>query len=256
MPRRFRLPEGMLRRLLLAAGILFPFILYASARAIPQTRPRILGLEAQIARITTRGAEAFHYIFLNKEFEENELVLCKEERRAFTEEIATLRASDVGPVRMLPIQVIARSYAGDDQKVLVWKEEGDPFVVGEGVGTGKILLGIIAEAKNDLAVVEMLTHSESAIPGMVSGKENTVGILSGTGGSWMEFSYVPKGSDISVGDTIVTSGLGGSVTRGLVLGTVREIIDADPSPFYRIKVEPAIYSDTWWEAEVFHLPSL
>lgn len=256
MPRRFRLPEGMLRRLLLAAGILFPFALYTFLRAVPQTRPSVLAFEAQTARITTRAGEAFRYVFLRKDFEENELTLCQEERRALTEELATLRASNVGPMRILPVQVIARSYAGDDHKVLIWKEEGDPFVVGEGVGTGKILLGIIVEAKNDLAVVRTLTHSESAIPAMVSGKEETVGILSGTTGAWMEFSYVPKGSAVAVGDTLVTSGLGGGIVRDLVLGTVREIIDADPSPFYRIKVEPAIYSNAWWEADVFHLPSL
>lgn len=256
MPRRFRLPEGILRRLFLAAGILLPFALYTLFRAIPITRASILSGETHVVRSTTRALQAFRYVVLGEEIEGDKLMLCEEERRFLTEEIATLRASELGPVRTLPVQVLARSYAGDDQKVLVWKEGGDPFARGEGVGAGKILLGMVVEAKNDLAVVQLLTHGESAIPVMVSGKEETVGILSGTGGAWMELSYVPKGSNVGVGDVIVTSGLGGSVLRGLVAGMVREVIDEDPSPFYRIKVEPTIYSDAWWEADIFHLPTL
>lgn len=256
MPRRFRLPEGMLRRLLLAAGIFLPVILYIAFRSFPPTRDTFLRSEAWAVRVTTRTAEAYRYVFLQENIERNELALCSQEKTLLAEQVATLLSSDVGPVRTLPVQVVARAYGGEEQNVLVWKMDDEPFVVGEGVGVGKILLGVVVEAKNDLAVVQMITHVESAIPSMVLGKETTVGIASGTGGAWLEFSYVPKGSNIQVGDSLVTSGLGQGVARGFVLGTVREVIDADPSPFYRIKVEPLIRSDSWWEAEVLHVPSL
>lgn len=256
MPRRFRLPEGMLRRLLLALGILLPFVVYITLRTVPFTRSRVLSFEAHTARLATRASEALRYVFLNEHFEANELVLCKEERLALMQELARLSERDVGPARILPVEVLARSYGGDEGRVLVWKQEGDPFVVGEGVGIGNVLLGMIWEAKNDLAVVQVLTHQESVIPAMISGAEETVGILSGTGGAWMELRYVPKGSKVAVGDRVVTSGLGGGVERNAELGTVKEVLDEDPSPFYRIKVAPAIAHDAWWEAEVFHLPSL
>ncbi|MEK9157055.1 MAG: rod shape-determining protein MreC [Patescibacteria group bacterium] len=256
MPRRFRLPEGILRRFLLAAGIFLPFLLYIAFRVLPPTRSFLLHVESQVVRVTTRVTQAFHYVFLNEALEEYELALCAEEKAHLAEQVATFLSSDVGPIRTLSVQVVARAYGGDEQHVLVWKMDGEPFVVGEGVGVGKILFGVVLEANNDLAVVRMITHSESAIPAMVLGKEATVGIVSGTGGAWLEFSYVPKGSDVQVGDTLVTSGLGQGVIRGFVLGTVREVIDADPSPFYRIKVEPFIASDTWWEAEVLHVPAL
>lgn len=256
MPRRFRLPEGMLRRLLLAAGIFLPFILYYSFRSLPLTRDVFLRTESWALRVTTRVAVAFHYVFLHEQIEQNELVLCTQEKAYLAEQVAMLLSTDVGPIRTLPVQVVARAYGGDEQSVLVWKMDDEPFVVGESVGVGRILLGVVVEAKNDLAVVRMITHAESALPGMVLGREATVGIVSGTDGAWLEFSYVPKGSEIQVGDTLVTSGLGQGVTRGLVLGTVREVIDADPSPFYRIKVEPLVESNTWWEAEVLHVPSL
>lgn len=256
MPRRFRLPEGMRRRFLLAVGIFLPFIFYIALRNFPLTRDILLRAEARMVRITTRVGQAFKYVFLHEYFEQNELALCSAEKAQLAEQVAILLLSDVGPVRTLPVQVVARAYGGDEQHVLVWKTDSEPFSSGEGVGVGKILFGVVLEAKNDLAVVRMITHSESAIPAMVLGKEATVGIVSGTGGAWLEFLYVPKGSDVHVGDTLVTSGLGQGVTRGLVLGTVREVIDADPSPFYRIKVEPLIQSDSWWEAEVLHIPSL
>lgn len=256
MPRRFRLPEGMLRRLLFATGIFLPFVLYVLFRVLPPTRDVILRAESWAVRVTTRTSEAFRYVFLHEHMEQNMLAVCVSEKAHLAEQVATLASSDVGPVRTLPVQVIARAYGGDEQQVLVWKMDSEPFVVGEGVGAGKILLGVVIEENSDLAVVRLLTHPESALPGMVLGKEATMGIVSGTGGSWLEFSYVPKGSDVQVGDTLMTSGLGSGVSRGLVLGTVHEVIDADPSPFYRIKVEPLIESTAWWEAEVLHIPSL
>jgi cell shape-determining protein MreC len=256
MPRRLRFPEGAPRRFLLALGIVLPFVLYAGARTLPFTRQRIMKEEARLVRITSRAGEAFRYVLFDEALEENELNMYRQQVAALTEELATLRSTDVGPVRTLPVQVLARAYRGDRGEVLVWKAEGDPFVMGEGVGAGKILFGMIIEVKNDLAVVQTITHEKSAIPAMISGKETTIGIAMGTGGAWIEFSYVPKESDVAVGDTLVTSGLGGGVTRGLVLGTIREVMDADPSPFYRIKVEPMIYSDAWWEGEVFHFPVL
>jgi len=256
MPRRFRLPEGVLRRFLLATGIFFPFLLYIAFRFFPPTRLYLFNFESRVVRVTTRIAQSFRYIFLDEVIEEHELALCTEEKAHLAEQVATLLSSDVGPIRTLPVQVVARAYGGDEQAVLVWKMDSEPFVVSEGVGVGKILFGVVLEANNDLAVVRMITHPDSAIPAMVLGKEMTVGIVSGTGGAWLEFSYVPKGSDVQVGDTLVTSGLGQGVTRGFVLGTVREVIDADPSPFYRIKVEPLIASNAWWEAEVLHVPVL
>ncbi len=256
MPRRFRIPEGLGRRLLLASGIILPLVLYTALRAIPVTRGWLLSNEARVVRITTRIGDAFRYVVLNKAFEENELLVCTQEKEMLAAQVSTLLYTDAGPVRNLPVQVVARAYGGDGQHVLVWNASSEPFVVGEAVGTGRILLGTVIEAKNDLAVVQLVTHEASALPAMVSNKEATIGIASGTGGSWMEFSYVPKGSDVHVGDVVVTSGLGGNMLRGLVLGTVREVIDADPSPFYRIKMEPLVYGNAWWEAEVLHLPVL
>lgn len=256
MPRRFRLPEGVVRRFVLAAGMLAPFVLYGGLRAFPFTRAGVLANEARVVRIATRMNEAFRYVFLDASFESNELAFCSAENTRLSEQLAIMIATNVGPVRTLPVQVIARAYGGDEGDVLIWKTDTEPFVNGEGVGAGRILFGVVTEAKNDLAVVRLITHKESAIPAMILGKEATAGVASGTGGAWLEFSYVPKGSDVEVGDTLVTSGLGGGVTRGYVLGTVREVIDADPSPFYRIKVSPLLESDTWWEAEVLHIPAL
>lgn len=256
MPRRFRLPEGMLRRLLLATGIFVPFLCYLILRTIPFTRTAVLSGESRIVRFATRTGEAFRYVVFDDALASNELLFCTEEKNHLAENLASVLLADVGPVRTLPVQVIARAYRGEAEQMLIWRRESESFFIGQGVGVGRILFGVIIEAKNDLAIVRSTTHKQSALPAMILGKEETVGIAAGTGGAWIEFAYVPKGSAVAVGDVLVTSGLGEGVARGFVLGIVREVIDADPSPFYRIKVEPSVPSDAWWEAEVFSIPSL
>lgn len=256
MPRRIRIPEGFVRRLALAGGMLVPLLGYGVFRQLPSTRDQVLSFESRIVRVTTRVGEAVAYVFQDSEREKSELSVCLEEKNLLANQVQAALYAKVGPERTFPVQVVARAYGGDEGSVLVWNGSGETFVVGEAVGVGSIFLGSVEQAKGDLAVVQLVTHEASEIPAMLAGKEDVVGVLSGTGGAWLEFNYVPKGSAVAVGDTVVTSGLGSSLSRGLIFGTVREIIDADPSPFYRIKVEPMVPSDAWWEAEVFHIPNL
>ena len=185
MPRRFRIPEGVLRRFVLSLGILAPLILYGVLRAVPWSRPGILQTEARIVRVTTRLEQAVRFVFTESALEENALVQCTEDKNRLVNELGELRARAVGPLRTLPVQVIARAYGGERENVLLWREDATPFYEGESIGVGKILLARVKEAKGDLAVAQSVTHKESAIPAMIAEKEEVMAVVQGTGGAWL-----------------------------------------------------------------------
>jgi cell shape-determining protein MreC len=49
--------------------------------------------------------------------------------------------------------------------------------------------------------------------------------------------HVPQGDPISAGDQIITSGLGGTVPRGIPVGLVRRVVPSQVDLFQRIEVE-------------------
>ena len=55
-----------------------------------------------------------------------------------------------------------------------------------------------------------------------------------------KMSYVPKDSNIMVGDTIETSGLGGMYPKGLYIGRVKEIQNSQDGLTRDVLVEPAV----------------
>ena len=44
---------------------------------------------------------------------------------------------------------------------------------------------------------------------------------------------------INVGDTVLSSGLGGDYPAGLIVGTVTDVFRPENEPFYRVELQPA-----------------
>ena len=52
--------------------------------------------------------------------------------------------------------------------------------------------------------------------------------------------YIPQEEQIDVGDIVLTSGLGGVLPKGLVIGQVTEVLQMDYALFQSATVRPAI----------------
>jgi rod shape-determining protein MreC len=101
--------------------------------------------------------------------------------------------------------------------------EGMPVVSPSGV-----LVGQIAAAKSERATVLLITDSSSSIP--VETQRNAVpGILEG---KWQEGGRLlarrlPRDADVLEGDLLITSGVGDTFPRGLLVGQVSRLRQGD-----------------------------
>ncbi len=128
------------------------------------------------------------------------------------------------------VEIVARG-GGSRNTVLVRGgsmdgiQTGMPAVVGEGV-----LVGIVDEVYPASSRIALLSGSEIAFGGIVVGN-GTQGIVRGDRGLGVLFDKVLRTDPLGDGDRIVTSGIGGTLPPGLLVGSVGSIRDSEDRLF-------------------------
>lgn len=124
---------------------------------------------------------------------------------------------------LLPASVISQDPHGLGNWIEIDKgtqdglAEGMPVIISKG-----ILIGRLQEVQGSSSKVILLTNPKSAINGAVSGS-GTKGIAKGEYGLGLILDMVLQSDSLQAGDEVVTSGIGGSIPRGLYIGKVQEV---------------------------------
>lgn len=118
--------------------------------------------------------------------------------------------------------------------------EGNAVVIGDG-----FLLGTIIDVREWQATVRLIEDPRSAITATIFGQQKTIGLVVGNEGALLTLQYVPQSARISAGDTVVTSGLGGNIPEGLLIGVVETVTTEESAPFVTATVSPIHDPRTW-----------
>ena len=101
------------------------------------------------------------------------------------------------------------------------------------------LVGKIVSVANDVSQCILIIDRQSKVSAMIQESRDT-GIIEGIGDGFLSMRYLSLTSDISIGDTIVTSGLGGVYPKGLAIGTI-SVIGNDKSGLHLFsKIKPFV----------------
>lgn len=127
--------------------------------------------------------------------------------------------------------------------------EGSAVVIGNG-----ILYGTVVSLEDTQALVRVTEDSNSALSATIQGTTKTMGLVVGQEGAALEMQYIPQDTAITAGDVVVTSGLGGKIPEGLILGTVQSV-QAEPSaPFLTATILPVHDPREWTAVVVLPFP--
>ena len=109
------------------------------------------------------------------------------------------------------------------------------------VGGGAALVGRVAEVGPRTAKVQLLTDVESAVAALIQSSRVT-GLVVGQPDGSLRMDYVPQSAEdsVKVGDIVLTSGLGGIIPKGLVVGQVVDVQEAAAEMFQPVVVRPAV----------------
>jgi rod shape-determining protein MreC len=151
--------------------------------------------------------------------------------------IAEMRADFEVP--MLPAQLVGSDVSAFFRSVLVDRgraqgvRSGMPVISEEGV------VGLVTATSERAARATLLLDRQTAIDGTVQ-RSRTRGIVRGRGSEGVEFEFVSRGADVAVGDVVITSGLDGVYPKGLRVGTVSAVAEADAGLLRTATLVPAV----------------
>jgi rod shape-determining protein MreC len=100
------------------------------------------------------------------------------------------------------------------------------------------LIGRVASASDHFATVQLLTDPSHRVAARIAGSRE-MGIVRFVAQRGMVLDNFPIQGTIGVGDTVISSGMGGIYPDGLTIGTVAEVTRPGDKPFCEIKLQPA-----------------
>lgn len=120
---------------------------------------------------------------------------------------------------------------------------GMPVMASNGV------IGQIVECGASSSTVRLLTDENSSVSAMVQ-SSRAQGMLKGSATGQVTLDMIATNQTVSVGDVIVTSGLGGVFPKGLPLGKVTNVENAPGSLYLHISVETFASTENYEEVLV------
>ena len=114
------------------------------------------------------------------------------------------------------------------------------------------LIGRVVSVSVSTATIQLLTDPSNRVAARLA-RSREMGIVRHVIGVGMVLDNVPVQADIRIGDTVLSSGLGGIYPAGLLVGTVVEVIRPEEEPFCSVRLNPAADVRKLEELFVLHI---
>ena len=111
--------------------------------------------------------------------------------------------------------------------------------VGMPVLTAQGLVGRISEVTNNASKVLLITDPSSAVNAILQ-SSRVNGMILGDPSDDLIMDFIPQGVLFSVGEIVLTSGLGGNFPKGIPIGQVVKITRRDIDVFQKATVQPTV----------------
>ena len=119
-------------------------------------------------------------------------------------------------------RVIGHSYDAWNQTVTIDVGSSEGVEVGLTVMGPHGVIGQVISVMPSSSVVRLLTDPQSGVAAMIQ-STRTQGIVRGSLNGLLHLENVDEDAKVKVGDVVLTSGLGGSFTKGLLIGQVIQV---------------------------------
>jgi len=167
--------------------------------------------------------------------EKNKLI----ERISKHKRIAALMTYQDHPQKdFLVASVIGRDATQWSKVIFINKGTRDGLKNHLAVVTNLGVIGQIIHSGHTTSKVLLTIDSRSSIDGLFQ-ESRVSGVVVGTGEKECQVKFVPNTLKVRVGDQVLSSGLGGVFPKGLVIGTVSQVIRKKQGLFQEIMLTPS-----------------
>jgi rod shape-determining protein MreC len=133
------------------------------------------------------------------------------------------------------VRILALRPQGVPERLILEGGEDRGFHFGMPVLQRGKLVGRISEVSTATSTALTLFSPQLRV-GVATLRKGVIGVLEG--GLTLSLKYIPKGSDVVQGDTLVTSGLGGVFPRGIPVAVVTSVEVKESELFLKISARP------------------
>lgn len=150
---------------------------------------------------------------------------------------ALLELKELYDLDTVAARVIARSSNSWDQVITINKGSNDGVITGQSVMGPSGLVGQVISTTSASSNVRLLTDPQSGVAVLIQ-SNRAEGIVYGSLEGLLYLENLDADTVVQEGDNIVTSGLGGSYARGLLVGMVVKVDETKGSIGRKIVVSP------------------
>jgi rod shape-determining protein MreC len=142
--------------------------------------------------------------------------------------------------RVLGADVIGVGIAPAARVIRIDRGMDDGLKVGDAVIAGSGLVGRVSGVLSGYAEITLIVDGRSSVD-IVTETHRSRGIVRGTGvDDACIIEYLFRSVEVSVGEKVVTSGLGGGFPPGLLVGTISRVTAPEVGVFQEVELRPAV----------------
>jgi len=119
---------------------------------------------------------------------------------------------------------------------------GDGAAKGMPVVTDRGLVGRIVEVSSRSSKALLITDASSSVNAIIQSSRAT-GVVEGKADGGLVMKYIPQPVKVNVGDIILTSGLGATFPKRLVIGQITAVHKRDIELFQQAEIKPTVDFD-------------
>jgi rod shape-determining protein MreC len=192
-----------------------------------------------VVHVVRLGAE--NEALRNENAELRNLVMLLQEARLENENLRRELEfkSAVPNYHLLSAEVIGHDPNNLLQYLIIDRGADDGLEPGMPVLTADGLVGRISRVNHNSATVMLISDPSSSVSALIQ-QSRATGLVQGYPGQELVMRYIPQGEEVEVGDVVLTSGLGSSFPKRLVIGQVTAVKRSDVEMFQEARVAPAV----------------
>lgn len=111
------------------------------------------------------------------------------------------------------------------------------------------LIGRVVTVSPHTALVSLVTDPSSSVS-VLNTRTRSAGVMQGQGDAWPTLRFMEQPEKWRVGDRVITSGLGGTDPKGLLVGQIVRVKSATDLYFPELRVQPVVNLDRLEEVVV------
>ncbi len=138
-------------------------------------------------------------------------------------------------------RIISRSAFSLQSMITINKGNDDGITTGQAVTLSGAYVGKIISSNNHMANVELITSPNAVTQGQLQNSRMTGIVRGGIRGLILE--NIPQDTSIAEGENVLTSGLGGTLRAGLLIGTIQGVISKKNDIFQSARIKSAANID-------------